>query len=166
MLWYMIMLFQFSSSADISAWRIVNDGVMGGLSRSNIELTNEGYGRFHGAISLENNGGFAMVQLPMRQEVGDAKSMVIRLKGDGKKYQFRIKANERDYYSYIYEAKTSGDWETITIPLAEMEAFFRGRDLSSSIPNFDQPKIEMVAILYGQKKAESFELLIESIGLE
>ena len=42
------------------AWRITNDGVMGGLSRSAVH-TADGTLVFDGELSRENNGGFASV---------------------------------------------------------------------------------------------------------
>ena len=46
----------------------------------------------------------------------------ILIRGDGKDYQLRIKSNRDDYYSYIISFKTSGEWETVTIPAKEMYA--------------------------------------------
>ena len=50
------------SDADSSEWRVINDGVMGGISRSGIERTGRQTGMFTGLLSLENNGGFASVR--------------------------------------------------------------------------------------------------------
>ena len=55
-------IFNFDKNADISSWTIGNDGVMGGLSKSNISIDDDGHGCFKGKISLENNGGFASVR--------------------------------------------------------------------------------------------------------
>ena len=43
-------------------WTIVNDGVMGGRSSSDVELTGDNTALFSGFLSLENNGGFASVR--------------------------------------------------------------------------------------------------------
>jgi len=88
----------------------------------------------------------------------------IRLKGDGKSYQFRIKTNNSDYYSYVAPFKTSGDWETIEIPFNSMYPAFRGRKLNAE--NYPGKQMEMIAFLIGNKKAESFQLEIESIELK
>ena len=89
--------------------------------------------------------------------------LIIRLKGDGKKYQFRIKDDIRSYYSYISTFSTSGEWQEIEIPLNEMYPSFRGRRLN--LPNFSQDNIEEIAFLIGNKKPESFRLLIDKIEL-
>jgi hypothetical protein len=49
-------------------------------------------------------------------QVKEYTSIVIKLQGDGKEYQFRIKSNSGDY-SYIAPFSTSGEWQEIVIPL-------------------------------------------------
>ncbi len=55
-------LFNFDSKSDISNWRIVDDVVMGGRSNGAFKINDSGNGIFLGDVSLENNGGFSMVQ--------------------------------------------------------------------------------------------------------
>ena len=50
------MQMNFDVSQMGTQWRAVNDGVMGGLSRSEFTDTGEGYAVFRGAVSLDNNG--------------------------------------------------------------------------------------------------------------
>ncbi len=46
-------------------WRIVNDGVMGGLSSSKATIKDDKI-IFSGNVSLENNGGFASLRSPVK----------------------------------------------------------------------------------------------------
>lgn len=157
-------IFDFTTTADISQWRIVNDGVMGGLSRGSFSLTSEGYGLFKGAVSLDNNGGFTSVRYPFAPLTTNEDSKIkLRLKGDGKEYQFRIKDNARQYYSYIITFETNGDWQDIEIPLSQMVPSFRGRTLN--LPNFSENQIEEIVFLIANKKEERFELLLDTIEL-
>ena len=55
-------LIDFNSESDITNWRIVDDAVMGGRSNGNFKVNDAGNGLFSGKVSLENNGGFSMVQ--------------------------------------------------------------------------------------------------------
>jgi NADH dehydrogenase [ubiquinone] 1 alpha subcomplex assembly factor 1 len=96
--------------------------------------------------------------------VSQKKQIIIRLKGDQKAYQFRIKDNSRNYYSYIFPFTTNGDWQNIYIPLNEFYPSFRGRKLD--IPNFSETYVEEIVFLIGNKKAERFELLIDKIELK
>lgn len=144
---------------------VVNDGVMGGRSRSTLQLNEDGYGVFAGRVSLENNGGFASIRLDCgKVPINNARSFVLKVKGDGKRYQFRIRAQKNDYYSYIQYFETSGDWEEISLPLADFYPTFRGRKLN--LPNFSASSLEEVGVLIGNKQQESFQLLIDSIGLK
>jgi hypothetical protein len=156
-------IFDFKKNTDISSWRIVDDVVMGGRSNGRFFINEKGNGVFKGAVSLENNGGFSSVRY--RFDSGDIDQytkIVIRLKGDGKKYQFRIKTNQYDYHSYITYIKTSKEWETVEVRLSDMYASFRGRRLN--MKNFSGEKIEELAFLIGNKKKETFQLELDKIA--
>lgn len=157
-------IFDFNETTDIREWVIVDDVVMGGRSSGKISLNAEGHGVFEGEISLENNGGFSSVRYtPGRIAVKDHSKIVIRLKGDGREYQFRLKANSGDDHSYVAPFSTSGEWQEIEIPLKDMYASFRGRKLE--LPNFSGEHLEEIAFLIGNKKKEEFKLLIDKIEL-
>ncbi|MFT4735326.1 MAG: NADH dehydrogenase [ubiquinone] 1 alpha subcomplex assembly factor 1 [Arcticibacterium sp.] len=159
------LIFDFNSASNIDVWRVVNDGVMGGKSKGNFKLNPDGHASFSGQVSLENNGGFSSVRYAFpRIDVSQKKQIIIRLKGDQKAYQFRIKDNSRNYYSYIFPFTTNGDWQNIHIPLNEFYPSFRGRKLD--IPNFSETYVEEIVFLIGNKKAERFELLIDKIELK
>ena len=50
-------LTKFDSSNDkISNWQIVDDGVMGGLSKGKFKISDKNYLIFNGNLSLKNNG--------------------------------------------------------------------------------------------------------------
>jgi len=54
-------LFEFQKANEMDAWRIVNDGVMGGRSQSKIAWNEkENTFEFSGDVSMENNGGFTL----------------------------------------------------------------------------------------------------------
>lgn len=159
-----IPIYEFSRDSDISDWRVVNDGVMGGVSTSSMTLSPDGHGLFEGRVSLENNGGFCSIRYPFERMCtqGHAK-IILRVKGDGKRYQFRIKNRRTDRHSYITYFMTSGEWEEIEIDLYSMYPSFRGRVLD--LPDFDHDHIEEVGVLIANEKAEKFELLIDRITL-
>ncbi|NNK76766.1 MAG: CIA30 family protein [Maribacter sp.] len=160
---YTIVDFQQNSNPE--NWTIVDDVVMGGRSSGSFYISDEGYGVFQGSVSLENNGGFSSLRYRIKKITTKPYSkIVLRVKGDGKTFQFRIKTKASDYYSYISYFDTSGDWETIEISLNEMYPAFRGRTLN--IPNFSSGTIEELAFLIGNKKAEAFKLEIATISLK
>ena len=158
-------IFNFASDSDISNWKILDDVVMGGRSDGAFKVNTEGHGEYTGKVSLENNGGFSSLRYYFESINTDGYSkFIIRVKGDGKPYQFRVKDKRYNRYSYIFEFKTIEDWQTIEIPFSEMYASFRGYQLD--IPNFKGDQMEEIAFLIGNKKDETFKLLIDSISLE
>jgi hypothetical protein len=158
-------LFDFNKKTPSSSWTIVDDVVMGGRSEGHFTINPDGYGEFSGTVSLENNGGFSSVRHRLEPvAVKKAARIRIRLKGDGKAYQFRIKHSSQTYYSYTCSFKTSGTWEEVVLPLKDFYPVFRGRELD--LPNFDQGQIEELTFLISNKKPQSFRLVIDRIELE
>ena len=146
-------LYDFNTESKLENWFTVNDDVMGGVSKSKLFLDAKGNGVFQGRISTLNNGGFASVRFNCGRVITkDKKDLVFKIKGDQKKYQIRIKSNRNDYQSYVMDFITSGEWETIKIPLKSMYASFRGRRLN--IDDFDKDYFEQISILVGNKRNE------------
>ncbi len=114
-------IFDFNSNSNTSSWRIVDDVVMGGKSNGNFKLNENGFGEFFGNISLENNGGFSSLRYRFPSiNVKNFMRVCLKVKGDGKKYQFRIKDKSGNYYSFISTFETNGEWQTIEILLSDM----------------------------------------------
>jgi len=160
-----IMVFDFSGESQDSNWRIVDDVVMGGRSAGQFEINEAGNGHFFGEVSLENNGGFSSVRSGnLDLKIDGQTEVVIRLKGDGKRYQFRLKDDPYKRYSYIQYFETSGEWQEVRLPLQDFYPSFRGQKLK--MPNFEGPKIAEVTFLIANYKAEEFDLEIDWIALQ
>jgi NADH dehydrogenase [ubiquinone] 1 alpha subcomplex assembly factor 1 len=158
-------IYTFSTQTSIKEWRVVNDGVMGGISKSAIVITDTGYGKFSGHVSLANNGGFASMQLNTKIKLAASdKFIVLRVKGDGKNFEFRLKGEISQPESYVHQFSTSGEWENIKLPISAFYPQFRGNKLNS--PNFNFENIEQISFLIANKQEEDFELLIDWIGVE
>ena len=155
----------FSSETNLREWRIVNDGVMGGVSSSTIRLSPEGHGVFSGQVSLAYNGGFASVQWDTAQSLTpDQTHVVLRVKGDGKRYEFRLKSTRNQPESYVQPFLTNGQWQEIRLPLKDFYPQCRGRMLA--MPNFNFDRIAQISFLIANKQEEDFTLLIDWIALE
>lgn len=157
-------LFDFSEKEDISGWEIVDDVVMGGRSDGTFSLGPEGQGVFSGKVSLENNGGFSSVRYDLsNMDVVGYDTFVLKVKSDGKKYQFRAKTRKYDRQSYTIDFQTSGEWQSIEIPMSQMVPTFRGMQLN--MDNYPGEKLGQIGFLIGNKRAESFRLEIEKISV-
>ena len=155
-------IFDFGSDLNLKNWYLVNDDVMGGVSSAKLTINNSGHGVFSGNISLDNNGGFASARYNFKKiNISKENTINIVLKGDKKKYQLRIKENNYDYHSYVYNFITSGEWEVISINLNDMYPSFRGRKLNE--PNFSGKQINQLSILISNKVEENFSLLIDKL---
>ena len=158
-------VYKFTAATKANEWRIVNDGVMGGVSKSSLGVTDLGHGQFLGHVSLANNGGFASIQLNQTIKLSeDKKYVVLRVKGDGKAYEFRLKSQLSQPESYVHQFVTTGDWEIIKLPINEFYPQYFGRKLNR--PNFNFSSIAQLSFLIANKQEEDFKLLIDWIGLD
>jgi len=159
------LIIDFNQSETPENWVVVDDVVMGGESFGKFSINKEKQGVFEGKVSLENNGGFSSVryQFPSVNTSSYSK-VILKIKGDQKNYQFRIKSSTQDYFSYISIFETNGTYEKIEIPLNQMYPAFRGKKLDQE--NFSEGGIEQITFLIANKNAEDFKLLIESVTLE
>lgn len=157
-------LFDSQSNANPSNWYIVDDVVMGGRSKGQFEITEEGHTKFYGKVSLENNGGFSSIRYGIpKTQVKPEQSIKVLLKGDGNRYQFRVKNQRNQYYGYIATFETNGNWQTCEFQLKNLYPTFRGRRLD--LPNFSHNSLEEITFLIGNKKSQEFELVISKIDL-
>lgn len=158
-------VYKFSPGSESGDWFVVDDRVMGGRSQGNVGLTEEGYGIFQGNVSLDNNGGFSSIRTRMDElETKSYSAFKIRLKGDGKNYQFRVRSQLNERHSYQYEFPTTGEWQEVTIPFDQMIPTFRGMRLN--LPAYPGEMVRECSFLISNKKNESFRLEIDKIWLE
>ena len=158
-------LFDFDKESDLSQWKVVDDVVMGGKSAGRFYLNEQGHALFEGRVSTENNGGFSSVQYKFEKTTLNKHSkFILRVKGDGKRYQFRVKEGAQDRHSYVRNFQTTGQWQHVTIPFDQMRATFRGRALD--MPNFSGGFLEQIGFLAGNKKTEAFHLEIDLIEVQ
>ena len=158
-------LVDFNQESTLENWFTVDDVVMGGRSSSRFEINEQGHAVFSGNVSLDNNGGFSSLRHVF--EILDMKSfqtITLRVKGDGLRYQLRVKSSRSERHSYTYSFDTSGTWQWIEIPLSEMSPTWRGSSLN--YPNYPAQTLEEIGILIGNKIPEAFQLEIDKILLK
>ena len=147
-------------------WRIINDGVMGGISTS-IFKVNDGVANFSGNVSPENNGGFASVRANVELEnlTGYA-GVEIRTRGDGKTYSLRFRTNN-NFDGISYQAKFKSEeekWSIVKIPLEKFVPTFRGRTIPNQ-PVLISEEIKQVGLLIADKQFGEFNIDIDYIQL-
>jgi apolipoprotein D and lipocalin family protein len=158
-------LIDFRDSDD-TQWQVVNDGVMGGVSSSGIQQTGQGTGLFTGELSLENNGGFASVRaLVGRQDLSRYDGLEIRVRGDGRTYQLRLRTNDRyDGIAYrIFFPTREDEWVSRQLSFAEFQPTFRGSVVADA-PVLDTTTISQVAFMLADKNPGAFSLEIDYVA--
>ncbi len=154
--------FPRSTTAD---WFVVNDGVMGGISSSTLEVSSDGTGVFAGDLSLENNGGFASVRTYLEgYDLSTFAGLVLRVRGDGRRYQVRLRTDDRfDGVAYQAEFDTDPDaWITVALPFAAFAPTFRGY-VPANAPPLEPGAIRQLGFLIADKREGTFRLEIARV---
>ncbi len=157
-----VMMVNPSNNIGIDKWRVVNDGVMGGISQSNIYLNEVSNIIFAGNVSLENNGGFASIRMGYDgSQLKETTKFLLRVKGDGNIYKFRLNMSG-SYANYSADFKTVKDqWMDIEIPIESFKPYYFGR--STRAPKLKVHRVNSLGILISDKQAGNFALEIEYI---
>lgn len=147
-------------------WRIVNDGVMGGLSSSKAIVQNNKI-VFTGNVSLENNGGFASLRSPVKDyNFEEFSGIEIKIKGDGKRYSISMK--ETTYFSGYFYTSTfetkKDEWVTIKLPFNQFRPYYFGKETNSN-KNIPLNKIKEISLLIGDKQDGGFITEVDYIKL-
>lgn len=108
-------------------WEYVADTVMGGVSEGGAVIGQvDGAGTLHltGAVSTRNNGGF--IQARRRLPDGlplDTTGLALDVRGNGEDYYVFIRTEDLSRPWFFYNAKfeTTGDWQTVHLPLSSFE---------------------------------------------
>ncbi len=160
-------LLDFEKAEAGPKWFSVDDGVMGGISKGLVDIKH-GSLHFRGDLSLENNGGFSSIRTSGDYDFSGKKTIILRVKGDGRTYQLRLATDARyrgSAVSYGTEFATeTAKWIEVKIPIEALSPSWRGRMLDG--PALDLSNVEEIGILIGDKKAGAFSLEIDWVAVE
>ena len=156
-----IMLEDFSEN-DLLSWNIVDDTVMGGRSRGSF-IINNNIGEFKGYLSLANNGGFSSVRAYYPYDLIGISSITLRVKGDGRKYNFRVRTNKNSWASYSHSFSTeSNTWQEITLNIQDFFHTYRGYNVQN-VQRLSELLIREIGIMISDKNEGNFALMIDWI---
>ncbi|KPQ15221.1 MAG: carbohydrate-binding protein [Algoriphagus marincola HL-49] len=158
------LVFDFGEGKDFGRWSIINDGVMGGLSESKAELSSDAI-LFSGTVSLKNNGGFVSLRSPLgNYDLSDFSFCEIRYKSDtDRKFELLIE-KETPFYLPKYRKKfgeKSEDWQTLKIPLRDLEISRMGNTMAKGIDPEELDGIKRIGFILADKQEGSFEIWID-----
>lgn len=184
-----LLLFGEAQNAE---WQIVNDGVMGGLSRGQLRTVDARHSAFEGVVSLANNGGFtsmvarsspldfsgyAGIRISARPCTPGFADRLDEASYDAPKtYALRLKiATSRGSSRFSYATRfrvpapdSTRPMAAVDIPL-EASAFtpvFRGRELSD-VPGLDVERMQIAEIgfMISDKQEGAFCLEMAGVSL-
>jgi len=160
-----LLITNFDKPGEANVWRVINDGVMGGISSSTWNIAETGAAVFAGNVSLENNGGFASVRSPVgTYDLSKYKGIVLRVKGDGKGYKLNLKT-DAEFDSILYQAEFGTEkekWQLIKLPFSKFVPTYHGF-VPPDAPKLDTKQIRRFGFLIADKQQGPFRLEIDWI---
>jgi len=162
-----VILLDLDDAAAVAAWTTVNDPVMGGRSTAAITFSDGGL-TFAGAVSLENNGGFASARSPRDPGIGrraaGATAIRVRATGDGKTYLLKV-GTAGQPWSYVQRFATDPAVpRTYDLPIADFQPVGMRLDPAPDAPQtVDPSRIDQVSLYILDKQQGPFELTVEAI---
>lgn len=146
-------------------WMIVNDGVMGGMSKSTAVFTKNSL-LFRGTLSLKNNGGFASIRSSKGEfDLSNYKTVKIRFRSAGRDFALRF-ANSEMYFRPNFKhnfSSSTGEWEIVELKLSDFKEYTMGRLSGSTVSKNKLKNIIRIGIILSDKKEGPFELEVDYI---
>ncbi len=153
-----------SVALESSQWRVVLDGVMGGLSSGKLTETPSGL-QFTGDLSLKNNGGFAWARTRRLDLGANFAGFEIEVLGDGRMWDFMIDSSRRRMMAGGYRTRfqtQKGVRTTHRFPLSGFEAVSFGQVLARG--DLRASDCAGLGVLIGDKKEAAFDLTLVKVS--
>jgi len=158
----------FGQTMGSQGWTIVNDGVMGGLSKSTATLTESSL-LFKGTISLENNGGFASIRSRNGKfDLSNFRTVKIKFRSTGRDFALRLATSElyfKPNYKHNFSSAT-GEWETVELKISDFKEYTMGQISGSTVSKNNLENVLRIGIILSDKKEGPFEIEIDYIEFE
>jgi len=99
-----------------------------------------------------------------KYDLSDCEGVVVKLRGDGRKYYFTVRMNDQRRLAFWYPIKTkAGRWTTFKIPFSSLYATSFGRKLSGF--KLNSKNITSFGLMLYDKSDGEFDIELESIKL-
>ncbi|ART80115.1 CIA30 family protein [Oceanisphaera avium] len=136
-----------STQHEPSAWKMISDQVMGGVSSGDLHQTqyqNATATCLTGRTSLDNNGGFVQMKLDIEPSElsADYKGLFIELAGNSHHYNLHVKTTQltRPWQSFRYTLAVAPHWTRFIVPFEQLLAH-------RTETEFQQTEINSVAVV-------------------
>lgn len=159
-------LFDFRQPEQAEQWYPIDDRVMGGISQSTFEPSENNTAIFTGEVSLENNGGFASVRMESDMfDLNHYSGIILRVKSDGKDYNLNLKTDPNFSGVYFQAAFSppAEQWTTVKLPFSAFRAKIRGRYVDEQY-ELNPADIRSFGFMISDKQKGKFQLHVDSIA--
>jgi hypothetical protein len=163
----------------VNAWFAVNDGVMGGVSDSGLQIVN-GRAFFKGNVSIDRGGGFASIRTqnfnpPLDLSNYQGISLKVRGSGSAQRFKLFLRPSEQwDGISYGYSFDTNANAFTdLRIPFSNLMPVKRAKIVNDA-PPLERRQVSSIQIMLSKFEYDGglnpsfrpgeFELELCSIG--
>lgn len=158
----------FGQTTEGQNWMVVNDGVMGGLSRSTATITKNSL-LFKGTLSLKNNGGFASIRSSKGKfDLSNYTTVKIKFRSTGRDFALRLADSElyfRPNYKHNFSSST-GQWEIAELEMSNFKEYTMGQTSGSTVSKGKLENIMRIGIIISDKKEGPFEIEIDYIEFD
>lgn len=147
-------------------WRLVTDGVMGGVSDGRLEpaiARDRACLRLQGEVRLDNNGGFIQAALDVPDELLDVvteySGVLLEVSGNNAEYNLHLRTRDLSlpWQSYRTTFLAGPEWQTLYLPFADFKPYRTTKTLNTS-------RLKRISIL-AIGRAFDADLCIGRIGL-
>lgn len=158
-------MMNFPDPDSVSRWRIVNDGVMGGLSQGT-RFHENAHMVFRGNINT-NGGGFSSLRTSMTPgDLAGVDGLQLKLRSDGRDYKMTFRTSERwrgrsVSYQATIPATPAEEWANATVTFDAMRTSVFGRTVRAA--PFDPSDVREMGIILADGVDGPFQLEVASI---
>ena len=161
------LVIDFKEREKVADWYIINDGVMGGLSRGKAMIGEDGL-LFYGTVSLDNNGGFTSLRSPYSNfSLGQYTSVEIKYRSKGVRQAFQMEVDRRFYLpNYKIPLQNTEDWTIVRVQLEEVQQYRMGSKTGRSLDIDTLADIIRVGYITNEKRAGDFAFEVAYVKFE
>lgn len=128
----------FATSGD--QWRLVTDGVMGGVSDGQLSVDRENQNclRLQGDVKLDNNGGFVQAALDLStyspQDIEKYAGLMLTVYGNNEQYNVHLRTRDNwlPWQAYRATFTAAPEWKELYIPFTEFVPYRTDKALDVS----------------------------------
>ncbi|MEL7729555.1 CIA30 family protein [Citromicrobium bathyomarinum] len=159
-------LVDLTDPSEFARWDVINDGVMGGLSKGHIEQV-DGALSFSGTINT-NGGGFTSLRRMVPEgAMAGARRLRITYAADERTYEVTLRSDARErgrriaYRAPLTPGESTGEWSVAVIDLARLETSLFGQQVDA--PAFATQEAHSVGLIIADGIDGDFAMRLQRI---